>query len=207
MVCVSVTVFAVLMTEISLVAILAFFGPDAFHAPNLFFFGAIIPVIITAPTTYVMARTALELSDAHANLRRLAATDELTGLINRRSFFAGANQILAEAEAEGGPIALLVIDADYFKQLNDTYGHATGDAALQFMAERISGCVRKSDLTCRLGGEEFAILSSARTSIRRSCPAKSSTRRVRRATGSCSVTASCSDRSGPSSCCAGSAAS
>ena len=138
--------------------ILGFYGPEAFSAPNLFYLGAAIPAIITAPTTYVMARTGLELSDAHANLRRLAATDELTGLINRRSFFASANQVLAQAQAEGEPIALLVIDADYFKQLNDTYGHATGDAALQFIADRISGCVRKSDFTCRLGGEEFAVL-------------------------------------------------
>jgi len=157
-VCVGVTLFSVLVTEISLITILAFIGPEAFIAPSLFYLGAAIPAIIAAPTTYVMARTGLELSNAHANLRRLAETDELTGLINRRSFFASANQILAQAESEGGPIALLVIDADYFKQLNDTYGHATGDAALQFIAERISSCVRKNDFTCRLGGEEFAIL-------------------------------------------------
>ncbi|MCZ6458764.1 MAG: GGDEF domain-containing protein [Gammaproteobacteria bacterium] len=157
-VCVGVTGFAVLVTEMSLVAILMFFGPAAFNVPNLFYLGAAIPAIIAAPTTYVMARTGLELSHAHTNLRRLANTDELTGLINRRSFFASANQILAEAETAGGSIALLVIDADYFKQLNDTYGHATGDAALQFIAERISSCVRKDDFTCRLGGEEFAIL-------------------------------------------------
>ncbi|MEE8077975.1 MAG: GGDEF domain-containing protein, partial [Pseudomonadales bacterium] len=98
-VCVGVTVFAVLVTEMSLVAILMFFGPAAFNAPNLFYLGAAIPVIIAAPTTYVMARTGLELSDAHTNLRRLANTDELTGLINRRSFFASANRILAEAES------------------------------------------------------------------------------------------------------------
>ena len=157
-VCVSVTLFAVCVTEISLVVILAFIGPEAFNAPNLFYLGAAIPTIITAPTTYFMALTGLELSDAHRNLRRLADTDELTGLINRRSFFASANRVLAEAKDAGGPIALLVIDADYFKQLNDTYGHATGDAALQFIAERISSCVRKDDFTCRLGGEEFAIL-------------------------------------------------
>ncbi len=158
MTCVTVTAFAVLMTELSLLAILQVFGADAFTTPSLFYAGLAIPVLVAAPITYLTARVGQQLVDAHENLRRLADTDELTGLTNRRSFFASANRHLAEAKESGNPVALLVIDADHFKQLNDTYGHATGDAALQFLAEKLTCSVRENDLTCRLGGEEFAIL-------------------------------------------------
>jgi diguanylate cyclase (GGDEF)-like protein len=105
-----------------------------------------------------MSRMALQLSTVHTQLRRLANTDVLTGLINRRSFFTQATEVLQTAEEDLTTLSLLVIDADYFKQHNDTYGHATGDAALQFITEKLLVCVRKADLVCRLGGEEFAIL-------------------------------------------------
>jgi len=156
--CFIVTAFSVVVTELSLLTTLQVFGAAAFTSPSLFYLGIAIPVLVAAPLTYVTARIGMQLSDAHADLRRLDDTDALTGLTNRRSCLASANRHLGEAKEAGKPVALLVIDADYFKQLNNTYGHATGDAALQFLAAKLAGCVRQSDLTCRLGGEEFAIL-------------------------------------------------
>ncbi len=88
-----------------------------------------------------------------SRLGELARTDMLTGLLNRRAFLdlAGA----AHQLAEGG--ALLVLDADHFKRINDTYGHAAGDVGLEAIAKRIRAIVRADDVVGRLGGEEFAI--------------------------------------------------
>jgi len=87
-------------------------------------------VLVALPVSYLMSRMAVQLSKVHTQLRRLADTDELTGLTNRRSFFSQATEVLQSSQEEQKTLSLLVIDADYFKQLNDTYGHATGDAAL-----------------------------------------------------------------------------
>jgi diguanylate cyclase (GGDEF)-like protein len=154
----AVTFIAVGVSQFSLVSLYLLLGDAAFSKANAFYMAAFVPVVVAIPVCYATAKTALRLSIAHARLKELAHTDELTGLINRRSFFQRADEILGDASASEESLALLIIDADYFKQLNDTYGHATGDAALQFITERLESCVRKTDLLCRLGGEEFAIL-------------------------------------------------
>ena len=156
--CVMVTLISITITEVTLTLSYLYLGNAAFSKTNMFTLGFIVPILVSLPVCYYMARIAQQLSLAHSSLRHLADTDELTGLINRRSFFAKAAHELREAESIENPLSLLVIDADFFKQLNDTYGHATGDAALQFITEKLQNCVRKSDLVCRLGGEEFAIL-------------------------------------------------
>jgi len=156
----AVTSISVVVTELTLLGVYLLFGDAAFGPRTAFYTAAVIPVLVSVPVCYLTTRMALQLSRAHARLKELAHTDELTGLTNRRSFFQQAESVLEEA-LEAGGASLLVIDADYFKQLNDTYGHATGDAALQFITEQLSTCVRKSDLVCRLGGEEFAVLLPA----------------------------------------------
>ncbi len=153
-----VTVLSIAVSEAVLLLLYLSFGDAAFGKANAFYTASIVPVLVAVPVCWLTARMALQLSQAHGRLKELAHTDELTGLINRRSFFASAELMLETAEEEGTPLSLLVIDADYFKQLNDTYGHATGDAALQFITEQLTLCVRKTDLVCRLGGEEFAVL-------------------------------------------------
>ncbi len=154
----SVTAFAICATELSVIGIWYIFGPNAFSESNILLVGAVISFFIAVPTTYFMGDVIYRLSLSRADLLRLSQTDELTGLTNRRSFFKRANSQLEVAKADGNPIALLVIDADYFKQLNDTYGHATGDAALKFISEKLEYGFRQRDLACRLGGEEFAVL-------------------------------------------------
>ena len=88
----------------------------------------------------------------------LAITDGLTGLYNRRYMEGHLATLVEEAANTGKSVALLIFDIDYFKAVNDTYGHAAGDMVLKEFAERISGNVRSVDLACRLGGEEFVVV-------------------------------------------------
>jgi diguanylate cyclase (GGDEF)-like protein len=91
-------------------------------------------------------------------LRRLADTDPLTALLNRRSFVEKANAAIAECDASGAETALIIVDLDHFKSVNDGYGHAAGDAVIRAFADLLLGLVRSDrDLVGRFGGEEFAI--------------------------------------------------
>jgi len=103
-------------------------------------------------------RDVTERKERELELRRLATTDILTGLPNRRHFLERLDQELARFHRFGKPTALLMIDIDHFKQVNDNYGHAMGDAVLRHFADLTLGSLRKLDLAGRLGGEEFAIM-------------------------------------------------
>jgi diguanylate cyclase (GGDEF)-like protein/PAS domain S-box-containing protein len=97
---------------------------------------------------------------AAEKIERLASTDPLTGLANRRTFIEALHRVFAAAERGGEPFSLHYIDIDHFKEVNDTYGHAAGDALLEELASRLKHHCRASDLVARLGGDEFAILQS-----------------------------------------------
>ena len=88
------------------------------------------------------------------DLRRKSATDTLTGLLNRR----GLEEAMAMLQAEDTPVAIVVIDIDHFKNINDRYGHAAGDRALQRLARQMADSARASDTLARAGGEEFVML-------------------------------------------------
>ncbi|MDT8409687.1 MAG: GGDEF domain-containing protein [Wenzhouxiangellaceae bacterium] len=90
--------------------------------------------------------------------REASETDALTGLLNRRSFFERARQILLTARRLEKTAALLFVDLDKFKLINDQHGHAAGDAVLVETARRLSACVRNTDAPARLGGDEFVAL-------------------------------------------------
>lgn len=92
--------------------------------------------------------------------RRLAQIDGLTGLCNRRHFHAEAEALLGRCAASGKDAALVLLDLDHFKHINDRHGHATGDRVLKQVAEACQAACRDGDLCGRLGGEEFGILSS-----------------------------------------------
>jgi len=105
--------------------------------------------------------TVQDISDIKAmelELRHLATTDLLTGLPNRRHFLHRVEQELARFHRFGQPLALLMLDIDHFKQINDRHGHAAGDAVLQHFAAVALGALRATDIIGRLGGEEFAVL-------------------------------------------------
>lgn len=91
-------------------------------------------------------------------LRMLADTDDLTGLGNRRRFLAESEAALRRAREAGTPVALLMIDLDFFKAINDRFGHAVGDLMLRDVADKCRRTLREQDLLARLGGEEFAAL-------------------------------------------------
>jgi len=93
-----------------------------------------------------------------ARVQSLAVVDELTGLSNRRHFFELARWGIQTSRQLDRPMAALMLDIDHFKQINDTYGHATGDDVIRIIGERLAGHVREADLVGRYGGEEFAVL-------------------------------------------------
>lgn len=99
-----------------------------------------------------------ELQDLNRRLEQIALTDDLTGLPNRRSAMAELRRCWAASDRHKQPMACLLVDVDFFKRINDTYGHDTGDTVLQAVADRLRGASRKNELVCRLGGEEFVVL-------------------------------------------------
>lgn len=107
----------------------------------------------------LMSFGVLTLVNEHLNLqlRRLAERDPLTDIFNRRSFLALLDKASSLARRQHQPLALMVIDMDHFKQINDTQGHSVGDQALRHFVQLAQGCLRKEDVLGRLGGEEFAI--------------------------------------------------
>ncbi len=104
---------------------------------------------------------ARDVTGERQKLRSLEAqtlSDHLTGLLNRKGFDRRLNETMARADAGGHRAALLLVDLDDFKAVNDTYGHPVGDRLLVSFAERLATCVRKGDAVARIGGDEFAII-------------------------------------------------
>ncbi len=99
-----------------------------------------------------------DLSVAHEQLVTLTRTDDLTGLANRKWFNQCLENALLASNSNGLPLALLLIDLDHFKEINDTHGHAAGDAMLCHVAELLEKSAHEGDLIARLGGDEFGIL-------------------------------------------------
>ena len=112
-------------------------------------------------TLTVIARQVASVLDAirlQEERLRLAITDPLTGLFNRRYFHERLDETLEGARRYGGDMALLLLDLDHFKAVNDTYGHAAGDRVLQRISAVLGSSTRASDLLARIGGEEFALI-------------------------------------------------
>lgn len=114
-----------------------------------------------------MKRTEVALEQTAAQLRELADTDGLTGLANRRTFDQAINNAAAGTPGNEAPLSLLMIDVDHFKAYNDTYGHLSGDACLQKVADVLRlVCEEPGDMVARYGGEEFAMLMQSATASR-----------------------------------------
>lgn len=102
-----------------------------------------------------------QLTAARLQAEQLANEDALTGLANRRALFALGRSAIEQARRQGHPVALIALDADRFKRINDCYGHAAGDVVLKALAEVLRSHTRAADIAARLGGEEFAVLLPA----------------------------------------------
>ncbi len=112
------------------------------------------------PEAYlVVARDTTARRASVEDLRRALCTDHLTGVLNRRHFFALAEEAMALAVRSGQPLSAIMLDADHFKAVNDRFGHAAGDAVLAGLGGALRAAVRTHlDLVARLGGEEFCVL-------------------------------------------------
>ncbi len=111
-----------------------------------------------ARRTAELEQMTIELQESQQKLERMAYSDSLTGLPNRRMFTEYFRRLLALKRRQKGAFALLMIDLDDFKEVNDSYGHDAGDALLKEVARRLNLLVRESDCFARLGGDEFAML-------------------------------------------------
>ena len=100
-----------------------------------------------------------------ADISKLARLDPLTGLCNRTSFFERLNHALAVARRHGRSIALLFLDLDRFKDVNDAFGHIAGDEVLKVIARRLNKTIRGTDAVARLGGDEFIVLAEEITNL------------------------------------------
>jgi diguanylate cyclase (GGDEF)-like protein len=139
---------------------LLFTNPDG--ATGLLYYG--LPLSMVAAAVLIALGVADRLRDQRAALteaQRRAQIDSLTGVLNRRSLVERLDAACLRARARGLPIALLFIDLDHFKQINDTYGHAAGDACLKAIIDPIHAELRQSDVIGRYGGEEFVVLLSS----------------------------------------------
>lgn len=125
--------------------------------------GIVLEVRSMATPDGGLVRTFTDITErkhAEARIAEMATHDELTGLANRSLFRTRVDQALGRAQRYGEPFALLMLDLDRFKPINDTLGHPVGDEVLKETARRLQRCVRETDTVARLGGDEFAILQA-----------------------------------------------
>jgi diguanylate cyclase (GGDEF)-like protein/PAS domain S-box-containing protein len=113
---------------------------------------------VGAPRLLVQVLDITERKRVEAQLKHLAEHDPLTGLLNRRRFEAELSRHVAQAQRYGAEGAVIVLDVDHFKRVNDTCGHGAGDRMIARVAEALRARLRGTDLIARLGGDEFAIL-------------------------------------------------
>ena len=143
-------------------------------------FGSAVTTMVTMVLLVVVSFSMAALSTEQQTraLRVVATRDDLTGLLNRKAFLDLAAEQLADRTITGGSGALILADLDHFKAVNDTYGHAAGDVALQAFADACVATVRSTDLTGRYGGEEFLILVPGATAERAEAIAQEISRRL-----------------------------
>ncbi|MCW6512913.1 putative bifunctional diguanylate cyclase/phosphodiesterase [Lichenifustis flavocetrariae] len=122
--------------------------------------GVLLLALMTAVSVKIAQRITTELASSKEEANRLALHDTLTGLPNRAFLATHLAKALTQAEERDSMVAVLCLDLDRFKQVNDTLGHPTGDALLRAVADRLRTCLGESDIAARLGGDEFAIVQS-----------------------------------------------
>jgi len=139
--------------------------PEA-SSPLLYYYG--LPLSMVAAAVLIALGVADRLRAQRVALtdaERRAETDPLTGVLNRRSLIERLDAAGARARARGLPIAVLFIDLDHFKQINDSFGHQAGDACLRAIIPPIHAELRQSDTVGRYGGEEFVVILSSADAV------------------------------------------
>lgn len=121
--------------------------------------GAFTPYDLKVLTTIAdFAAISIEKAYYYNALKKMASVDSLTGTYNRGYFDRAFERELAVSKRYGTPLSLLMADINKFKEINDTHGHPEGDRVLKTLAQLLASCVRKVDLVCRFGGDEFVVL-------------------------------------------------
>lgn len=170
-------VFAVTAVSVVLAVALAAWATEDLDSANRV--GAIIraakiSALVGLLMSYWMVDSIRRIVQLKESVERLARTDDLTGLDNRRAFLAGAVREISRAGRRRDALALLIVDLDYFKRVNDLYGHRVGDMVLVAVAEVLSRSVPDGvGAVGRLGGEEFAILLTRHDEDAAMCAAES----------------------------------
>ena len=116
--------------------------------------------LLTGLALRYIRRTAMKLQEGENRLRHLALHDSLSGLPNRTAFGERLAHVIADEERANTVAAVLAIDLDHFKDINDTLGHHIGDGLISVVAQRLVHAVRREDLVARLGGDEFAVITT-----------------------------------------------
>src|SRR5581483_10394558 len=119
------------------------------------FFAQLAPVVLVG---YITTMFSADIRYGLARAKVLSETDDLTGLLNVRGFALTANRLFAQAARHGRATSVLMIDSDNLKNVNDTYGHATGNELLRQLAQCIQAELRFTDVAARYGGDEFIVL-------------------------------------------------
>lgn len=152
---------AILTASVFILFLPGMFGLELVYNSNtkMRFIGSMMFVTIMA---YTMERARVSAALAHSKVSKaledLARTDELTGLLNRRGVSERIDNELIRSQREGQEFSIVICDVDYFKKINDRFGHDVGDQVLVQLAEKLQATVRGSDSVARWGGEEFIFL-------------------------------------------------
>jgi diguanylate cyclase (GGDEF)-like protein len=119
---------------------------------------SIAPLLVSGPIGGVIVHLLRQVEEARRQAQLLAWNDDLTGLLNRRRFAEVGERELRLAQRQGTELALVLLDVDDFKRINDQHGHSGGDAVLKAMGRVLPGTLRSTDVAARWGGEEFVLL-------------------------------------------------
>jgi two-component system cell cycle response regulator len=115
--------------------------------------------VMTTSMTLILRQLRDRLKEASTELERMAVTDELTGMLNRRAALVRLDEEVSRARRSHAPLSVILIDLDHFKNVNDEFGHAVGDHVLQSVSGRLRKVEREYDVLARYGGEEFLIIA------------------------------------------------
>ena len=161
-----VFLFSVVVWTLRMITILTTIGAtnDRDRADLTIALFAIAQLVIAVGSTLGMLW--IEVREMQSELQRLADTDPLTGLPNRRAAMERVGEELARAVRHGREFSMAIFDIDFFKRINDTHGHLAGDAALKHVARLLDGAKRSVDVVGRIGGEEFLVLFSEHDAAR-----------------------------------------
>ena len=144
------------------VAILNSYGFDIKVKLALILAGS-VSLAVAPPICWVLVSLMFRIYQLEEGMHKPLSHDSLTGLLSRQAFFDRANNYVSLATREKTVFSVMIIDLDQFKLINDKYGHSAGDAVLKLFANIVNSVARRSDITGRLGGEEFAMVLPSTT--------------------------------------------